>query len=168
MPGGRHSKDAFDLVLPSMPGYGALESGAIRGWAYFAMMTARPQALGYGLTDSPADLAGWPLVHGGFARWTYGDDPGQSPTKDGVLDDFTLYWLTNTATSSARLYWENRGQSPTSVPRRRPTRSPSRWPSRCFPARAIRRRAAGPPCPGVRAHIVFFRGIHLPHHSCPI
>ena len=71
------------------------------------MMTARPQALGYGLTDSPAGLAGWLLVHGGFARWTYGDDPGQSPTKDEVLDDFTLYWLTNTATSAARLYWEN-------------------------------------------------------------
>ena len=96
--------------------FDALESGAKKGGrAYFAMMTARPQALGYGLTDSPAGLAGWLLVHGGFARWTYGDDPGQSPTKDEVLDDFTLYWLTNTATSSARLYWENRGQSPTSA-----------------------------------------------------
>jgi len=96
--------------------FDALESGAKKGGrAYFAMMTARPQALGYGLTDSPAGLAGWLLVHGGFARWTYGDDPGQSPTKDEVLDDFTLYWLTNTATSSARLYWENQGQSPTSA-----------------------------------------------------
>jgi pimeloyl-ACP methyl ester carboxylesterase len=41
--------------------------------------------------------------------------PRQSPTKDEVLDDFTLYWLTNTATSSARLCWENQGQSPTSA-----------------------------------------------------
>jgi len=78
--------------------------------AYNAMMTARPQAVGYGLTDSPAGLAAWLLVHPGFAKWTYGDDPSQSPTKDEVLDDFTLYWLTNSATSSARLYWENGGR----------------------------------------------------------
>jgi len=79
------------------------------GLAYLVMMGARPQAVGYGLTDSPAGLAGWLLVHGGFAKWTYGKDPKQSPTIDDVLDDFTLYWLTNTAASSARIYWENRG-----------------------------------------------------------
>jgi pimeloyl-ACP methyl ester carboxylesterase len=50
------------------------------------------------------------LVHSGFAQWTYGDDPAQAPTKDEVLDDITLYWLTNSATSSARLYWENGGR----------------------------------------------------------
>ena len=71
------------------------------------MMTARPQTVGYGATDSPAGLAAWILVHPGFAQWTYGADPGKSPTKDDVLDNITLYWLTNTATSSARLYWEN-------------------------------------------------------------
>jgi len=81
------------------------------GWAYLTMMSARPQAVGYGLTDSPAGLAGWMLVHGGFAHWTYGKDPNQSPTKDEVLDDFTLYWLTNTAVSTARLYWENRKEN---------------------------------------------------------
>ena len=80
--------------------------------AYGVMMTARPQAIGYGLTDSPAGLAAWMLVHPGFAQWTYGSDPQKSPTKDEVLDDFTLYWLTNSATSSARLYWENGGRSP--------------------------------------------------------
>ena len=86
----------------------ALMTNAKKGnSAYFVMMTARPQAVGYGLTDSPAGLAAWLLVHPGFARWTYGDDPEKSPTKDDVLDDITLYWLTNTATSSARLYWEN-------------------------------------------------------------
>jgi pimeloyl-ACP methyl ester carboxylesterase len=84
-----------------------LQSG---GLAYLVMMGARPQAVGYGLTDSPAGLAGWMLVHGGFSKWTYGKDPAQSPTRDDVLDDFTLYWLTNTAASSARLYWENRGR----------------------------------------------------------
>jgi pimeloyl-ACP methyl ester carboxylesterase len=80
------------------------------GLAYLQMMGARPQAVSYGLTDSPAGLAGWMLVHGGFDKWSYGNDPQQSPTRDDVLDDFTLYWLTNTAASSARLYWENRGR----------------------------------------------------------
>jgi len=78
--------------------------------AYFTMMTARPQTVGYGATDSPAGLAAWVLVHPGFAQWNYGADPGKSPTKDDVLDDITLYWLTNTATSAARLYWESGGR----------------------------------------------------------
>jgi len=80
------------------------------GLAYLVMMGARPQAVGYGLTDSPAGLAGWMLVHGGFDKWSFGKDPKQLPTKDDVLDNFTLYWLTNTAASSARIYWENRGR----------------------------------------------------------
>jgi pimeloyl-ACP methyl ester carboxylesterase len=75
--------------------------------AYFVMLTARPQTVGYGVTDSPAGLAAWMLVHPGFAQWTYGADPEKSPTKDEVLDDITLYWLTNSATSAGRLYWEN-------------------------------------------------------------
>jgi pimeloyl-ACP methyl ester carboxylesterase len=75
--------------------------------AYFVMMTARPQTIGYGVADSPAFLAAWMLVHPGFAQWTYGADPEKSPTKDDVLDDITLYWLTNSATSAGRLYWEN-------------------------------------------------------------
>ena len=81
------------------------------GLAYLVMMGARPQAVGYGLTDSPAGLAGWMLVHGGFDKWSYGKDPEQSPTRDDVLDNFTLYWLTNTAASAARIYWENRNVS---------------------------------------------------------
>jgi len=75
--------------------------------AYFTMLTARPQTVGYGATDSPAGLAAWILVHPGFKNWKYGADPGQSPTKDDVLDNITLYWVTNTATSAGRLYWEN-------------------------------------------------------------
>ena len=80
--------------------------------AYFTMLTARPQTVGYGVTDSPAGLAAWILVHPGFMQWTFGSDPEKSPTKDDVLDDITLYWLTNTATSAGRLYWENGGRSP--------------------------------------------------------
>ncbi len=80
---------------------------------YFVMLTARPQAVGYGLTDSPAGLAAFLLVHPGFAKWSYGDDPTKTPTKDQVLDDFTLYWLTNSSASAGRLYWENVGRNPT-------------------------------------------------------
>lgn len=75
--------------------------------AYFTMMVARPQTVAYGATDSPAGLAAWVLVHPGFAQWTYGADAEKSPTKDDVLDNITLYWLTNTAASAARLYWES-------------------------------------------------------------
>jgi pimeloyl-ACP methyl ester carboxylesterase len=82
---------------------------------YFVALTARPQAVGYGLTDSPAGLAAFFLWHPGFAQWTFGDDPEEPKTRDEVLDDITLYWLTNTATSAGRLYWENRGASPTSA-----------------------------------------------------
>ncbi|MBW4489357.1 MAG: epoxide hydrolase 1 [Trichocoleus desertorum ATA4-8-CV12] len=74
--------------------------------AYAVMMGTRPQTVGYGLTDSPVGLAAWLLGHPGFAHWT-SSDAKKSPTKDEVLDDITLYWLTNSAVSSARLYWEN-------------------------------------------------------------
>lgn len=86
------------------------EFGQSGGLAYVKMMNARPQGLGYSITDSPAGLAGWMLVHPGFDRWSYGEEREQSPTRDDVLDDITLYWLTNTATSAARIYWENRGR----------------------------------------------------------
>jgi len=84
------------------------------GLSYLVMMGARPQAVGYGLTDSPAGLAGWMLVHSGFSNWSYGKDPKQSPSIDDVLDNFSLYWLTNTVASSARIYWENRNLALTS------------------------------------------------------
>ena len=76
--------------------------------AYAVMMGTRPQTIGYGLTDSPIGLAAWLLGHPGFAQWTSSSDSEKSPTKEEVLDDITLYWLTNSAVSSARLYWENK------------------------------------------------------------
>jgi pimeloyl-ACP methyl ester carboxylesterase len=127
---------------------GFLENG---GWAYLTMMGSRPQAVGYGLTDSPAGLAAFMLVHGGFAKWTYGKDPTQSPTRDEVLDDISLYWLTNTAVSAARLYWENRKVNLTSAAAQRTDeitipvaisvfpdddlyRAPETWARRAFPS----------------------------------
>jgi len=69
--------------------------------AYAAMMGTRPQTVGYGLTDSPVGLAAWMV--------DYNDvEPQRLLTKDEMLDDITLYWLTNTAVSSARIYWENK------------------------------------------------------------
>ncbi len=94
------------VVFESLRTYGKMGSSA-----YFTMLTARPQTVGYGVTDSPAGLAAWVLVHPGFAEWKYGADPEQSPTRDDVLDNITLYWLTNSATSAGRLYWENGGRS---------------------------------------------------------
>jgi pimeloyl-ACP methyl ester carboxylesterase len=86
--------------------------------SYAVMMGSRPQTIGYAITDSPAGLAAWMLGHPGFTNWTYtSSDPEKSP--DEVLDDITLYWLTNTATSSARIYWEAGGGSPAfSAPQR--------------------------------------------------
>ncbi|MBY0299438.1 MAG: epoxide hydrolase [Methylobacterium sp.] len=82
--------------------------------SYAAMMGTRPQTIGYAITDSPAGLAAWMLGHPGFSHWTYSStDPEKSP--DEVLDDITLYWLTNSATSAARLYWEYGGRSVTGV-----------------------------------------------------
>jgi pimeloyl-ACP methyl ester carboxylesterase len=72
--------------------------------AYAAMMGTRPQTIGYALTDSPVGLAAW--------IYDYNNgEPERLLAKDDVLDDVTLYWLTNTATSAARLYWETSGQS---------------------------------------------------------
>lgn len=73
---------------------------------YAEMMVTRPQTVGYGLSDSPVGLAAW--MYDKFTQWTYsGGDPERSLTKDEMLDDITLYWVTNSAVSSAQLYWEN-------------------------------------------------------------
>jgi pimeloyl-ACP methyl ester carboxylesterase len=77
-----------------------------KGGAYAGIMVTRPQTLGYGISDSPAGLAAF--FYDKFNDWTYsGGDAERVLTRDEMLDDITLYWLTNTAASSARLYWEN-------------------------------------------------------------
>lgn len=78
---------------------------------YSKQQATRPQTLGYGLADSPAGQAAWILEK--FWAWTdCDDDPESVLTRDEMLDDITLYWLTNSAASSARLYWESFGKLP--------------------------------------------------------
>jgi pimeloyl-ACP methyl ester carboxylesterase len=86
--------------------FASLDTFYKKNCGYAAMMVTRPQTLGYGLSDSPAGLAAF--FYDKFAQWTYsGGDPERSLTRDEMLDDITLTWLTGTATSGARLYWEN-------------------------------------------------------------
>ena len=89
--------------------------------AYAAMMTTRPQTL-YGLTDSPVALAAWIIDHGdgwdqpaasitsAIVGHTVDGHAAGALTRDDVLDDITLYWLTGTGVSAARLYWESKGK----------------------------------------------------------
>jgi pimeloyl-ACP methyl ester carboxylesterase len=73
-------------------------------------MGNRPQTL-YGIADSPIGLAAWIVDHD---IWSYKmiarvfDGKSEGLTRDDILDNITFYWLTNTAVSSARLYWENK------------------------------------------------------------
>jgi pimeloyl-ACP methyl ester carboxylesterase len=86
--------------------YESMNNLYTRGAGYAGMMLTRPQTLGYGLSDSPAALAAF--FYDKFADWTYsGGEPEKALTLDEMLDDITLYWLTNTGTSAAQLYWEN-------------------------------------------------------------
>jgi pimeloyl-ACP methyl ester carboxylesterase len=80
------------------------------GLGYAQEMGNRPQTL-YGIEDSPVGLAAWIIDHD---IWTYRqiarvfDGAAEGLTQDDILDNITLYWLTNTGVSSARLYWENK------------------------------------------------------------
>jgi pimeloyl-ACP methyl ester carboxylesterase len=84
--------------------FDALDTFYKKRRAYGAMMGTRPQVIGQALTDSPAGLAAF--------MYDYNDGEAERLLgKDDFLDNVTLYWLTNTATSSARIYWETAGQS---------------------------------------------------------
>jgi epoxide hydrolase len=101
----------------------ALEALAARrryrreGSGYSQQQSTRPQTLGYGLTDSPAGQAAWILEK--FREWTDCDGhPENAIDRDAMLDTITIYWVTASAASSARLYWESfRGEmQPVRVP----------------------------------------------------
>ena len=105
---GRRCSSASESDSRRMNAYNQLDYFNNKGIAYALEMGSRPQTL-YGLDDSPIGLAAWMLDHDIssyklIARVFAGQKEGL--TKDDILDNITLYWLTNTAVSSARLYWE--------------------------------------------------------------
>lgn len=80
------------------------------GLGYALEMANRPQTL-YGIADSPVGLAAWMLDHDASSQALIArvfDGQSEGLKRDDILDNITLYWLTNTAVSSARLYWENK------------------------------------------------------------
>ena len=78
---------------------------------YFEQQSTKPQTLGYGLTDSPVAQCAW-IVEKFHRLADFDDDLYRVLSRDQVLDDVTLYWLTATGTSSARLYWEGKNDPP--------------------------------------------------------
>jgi pimeloyl-ACP methyl ester carboxylesterase len=102
-----------DLSAEEKTAYEELSSFYAKHVAYALIMTTRPQTL-YGLADSPADLAAFMLDHGdgtgqpGLVEQALQGTLASALTRDDILDNITLYWLTNTGVSSARLYWENK------------------------------------------------------------
>jgi pimeloyl-ACP methyl ester carboxylesterase len=114
-----------DLSAEEARAYEQLSSFYAQHVAYALIMATRPQTL-YGLADSPIDLAAFAIDHGdgtgqpGLVQQVLrGQLPGDL-TRDDILDNITLYWLTNTGVSAARLYWENKAgffeAKPISIP----------------------------------------------------
>ncbi|WP_293899844.1 epoxide hydrolase family protein [Sphingobacterium sp. UBA5670] len=86
--------------------YVALSTFFGKNAAYGGMMVTRPQTTGYLLSDSPSALAAF--LYEKIAEWSESDlHPENVIGRDAILDDITLYWLTNTGASSSRFYWEN-------------------------------------------------------------
>jgi len=93
----------------------AVEQGATfraTGFGYFLEQATRPQTIGYALLDSPIALAAWMLDHDTDAYYKISsafvdNKPSGNLSRDHILDNITLYWLTGTGASAARSYWEN-------------------------------------------------------------
>jgi pimeloyl-ACP methyl ester carboxylesterase len=102
-----------DLTDEERRAYEQLSSFYAKHVAYAQILSTRPQTM-YGLADSPADLAAFMLDHGdgtgqpGLVEQALQGHLDSALTRDDLLDNITLYWLTNTGISSARLYWENK------------------------------------------------------------
>ena len=94
------------LTEPERKAFDSLSTFFGRNAAYGAMMVTRPQTIGYLLADSPTGTAAW--MYEKIAAWTDSDgQPERVLTRDEMLDDISLYWLTNAGASSSRFYWEN-------------------------------------------------------------
>jgi pimeloyl-ACP methyl ester carboxylesterase len=109
---------------------------------YIQLQSTRPQTVAYGLTDSPAGQAAW--IYEKLQAWS--DSNGDAASvlgRDAILDNITLYWLTDTAASSARTYWENRGSTfsrgrlelpvAASIFPHEIYRAPKSWAQQCYP-----------------------------------
>ena len=105
--------DASGIELTDAEAADLAEAGKFMqtGAAYQEIQGKNPQTLGYGLTDSPAGLAGWIVEK--FRAWTDNDgNPEDAVTRDEILTNLTVYWVTKTINSSIRLYCESqRGQN---------------------------------------------------------
>ena len=113
--------DAIAATLPNGPAPTGLSADELYAWnqlsffykhglGYAQEMAGRPQTL-YALADSPIGLAAWMLDHDDRSRdliTRVFDGAQEGLSRDDILDNITLYWLTNTAVSSARLYWESK------------------------------------------------------------
>jgi pimeloyl-ACP methyl ester carboxylesterase len=101
-----------DLSGDELNAYEQLRTFYAKHLAYAQIMATRPQTL-YGFADSPIDLAAFALDHGdgtgqpGLVERVLEGSLDSELTRDDLLDNITLYWLTNTGVSAARLYWEN-------------------------------------------------------------
>ena len=114
-----------DLSPEEKAAYEQLSNFYAKHVAYAQIMATRPQTL-YGLADSPVDLAAFMLDHGdgtgqpGLVEQALRGHLQSALTRDDILDNITLYWLTNTGVSAARLYWENKAgffeAKPISIP----------------------------------------------------
>ena len=96
----------------------ALTAFRASGFAYFLEQATRPQTIGYALLDSPVALAAWMLDHDTdsyekITRAFVDGQPAGNLTRDHVLDNITLYWLTGCGASAARSYWDNYGVAAT-------------------------------------------------------
>jgi len=102
-----------DLAGEELSAYEQLSNFYAKHVAYALIMSTRPQTL-YGFADSPIDLAAFALDHGdgtgqpGLVEQVLDGSLNGDLTRDDLLDNITLYWLTNTGVSAARLYWENK------------------------------------------------------------
>jgi pimeloyl-ACP methyl ester carboxylesterase len=89
----------------------ALDTFTTDGFGYFLEQSTRPQTIGYSLLDSPVALAAWMLDHDTdsyykISRAFVDREPVGNLTRDNIVDNITLYWLTGTGASAARWYWE--------------------------------------------------------------
>jgi pimeloyl-ACP methyl ester carboxylesterase len=106
--GGEHPSDTDE----EKAALAALATFRASGFGYFLEQATRPQTIGYALLDSPLALAAWLLDHDTDSYYKISQafvdgQPAGNLTRDHILDNITLYWLTRTGASAARSYWES-------------------------------------------------------------